>query len=77
MTKLSALGASLLILSFAAPVLADEAKPAPPKVAAPTTKAAKPPAAKTSDDRPARHAARDDDDKHGENHDGERRHDRD
>ncbi|MDR6627778.1 hypothetical protein [Caulobacter segnis] len=76
-SRSAALGASLLILSFAAPAWADEAKPAPPKAAAPSVKATKPPPAKTKDHE-TRHASEDRDDKaEGDKHDKDRRHDRD
>lgn len=82
MTKLSAavLGASLLILSLAAPALADETKAASPKARAPLAKTVRPvsPEAKDRDDHGARRVSEDRDDKaHGEKHDKERRHERD
>lgn len=80
MTKLSALGASLLILSLAAPAWADESKPAPPKAVAAPAKAAKPPTpkaptpmAKTSGDHAARHA---EDDDHQDRKDRDHKHDK-
>lgn len=93
MTKLYALGAGLLILSLAAPALADDAKPAPSKVVAAPVQASKPAPspmahkAKPSDDRLAGHEKDDDhkdrkdhkdrDEKHDEKHDKERPNDRD
>lgn len=83
MTKLYALGASLLILSLAAPALADDAKPAPYKtVAAPAKPAPSPMAhkAKPSDDRVADHEKDDDHKDHkdrDDKHDKERSNDRD
>ncbi|PHY18029.1 hypothetical protein [Caulobacter sp. BP25] len=82
MTKLSTavLGASLLILSLAAPALADETKPASPKARAPLVKTLRPASseAKDRDDHGARRVSEDRDDQaHGEKHNKARRHDRD
>lgn len=80
MTKLFTLGASLLVLSLAAPAWAEDPKapPAKPETPKPTTFKAGAP-----DDRAARHAEdgaradrEDRDDKH-DKHDKARRHDRD
>ncbi|PZR30699.1 hypothetical protein [Caulobacter segnis] len=78
MTKLSTLGASLLVLSLAAPALAEEAKPRPPKVAPaqaakPVSPKAKPPeVVRRAEDR--EREAREDRDEKPEK---ARRHDRD
>lgn len=76
-------GASLLILSLAAPALAEEAWLPRAKVVSPASTAPKPAPAKAEDpDDDARHKARPksverDHAERGERHDAERRHDRD
>lgn len=75
-------GASLLILSLAAPALAEEARPPRAKVVSPASAAPKPAPAKAEDPDDARHKARPksverDHAERGEKHDAERRHDRD
>lgn len=76
-------GASLLILSLAAPALAEEAKLPRAKVVSLAPATSKPAPAKAEDpDDDARHKARHksverDDAERGERHDAERRHDRD
>lgn len=80
MTKLSTLGASLLVLSLAAPALAEEAKPRPPKVVAAPAPAAKPVSPKAKSPEVVRRAedrAREAREDRDETPEKARRHDRD
>lgn len=79
MTKPSSalFGASLLILSLAAPALAEEARPPRVGTVSPAPAKAKPEPGKAERHKPKRKSEDRDDAERGERHDAERRHDRD